>query len=65
MTPEQIRHAGLDALRRELGVAGMVRFLQQFDGGSGNYSSDRWQWLPRDIDVNSLASVIQESAPEN
>jgi len=30
-TLDQIRRAGLDALRQRLGKAGMVRFLQQFD----------------------------------
>jgi len=35
-TPEQIRTAGLAALKRELGPAGMIRFLQQFDRGSGD-----------------------------
>jgi len=31
MTLEQIRLAGLEALARELGPVGMVRFLQQFE----------------------------------
>ena len=44
-TPEQIRRAGIEALSRELGVVGMVRFLQQFDPGAGDYTHDRHQWL--------------------
>jgi hypothetical protein len=31
MTGEQIRLAGLEALLRELGPVGMIRFLQQFE----------------------------------
>lgn len=45
MTNEQIRNYGLELLRRELGVTGMVRFLQQFSNGEGDYSVDRHQWL--------------------
>ena len=33
MTPQQIRAAGLAALARELGLAGMIRFMQQFEWG--------------------------------
>lgn len=44
MTAEQIRHHGLEALRRELGVVGMVRFMQQFTNGQGDYTLDRQEW---------------------
>ncbi|WP_425217060.1 hypothetical protein [Tumidithrix helvetica] len=30
-----------------LGVAGMIRFLQQFDVGEGDYTRDRYQVLDR------------------
>ena len=45
MTPQEIRVAGLAALTRELGLAGMIRFMQQFEAGRGDYSKDRHQWL--------------------
>ena len=61
MTPETLRQAGLDALRRELGVAGMVRFLQQFEMGGGNYTAERWQWLAAEADVQTLTSAIRET----
>ena len=41
MTPEQIRHHGMEALRRELGVVGMIRFLQMFSNGKGDYTAER------------------------
>lgn len=41
MPLEEIRRAGLDALARELGPVGMVRFLQQFETGSGDYTAER------------------------
>lgn len=33
MTLIEIRNAGFEALVRELGVVGMVRFLQQYETG--------------------------------
>jgi hypothetical protein len=46
MSPEEIRVAGMKALLRDLGPAGLIRFLQQFDTGSGDYPADRHGWLP-------------------
>lgn len=45
MNPAQIRQRGLNALVKALGPAGMVRFLHQFDTGSGDYTKERQQWL--------------------
>ena len=45
MTSEQIRTKGLEALRRELGRAGMIRFLNQFENGNGNYAQERHEWV--------------------
>jgi hypothetical protein len=61
MTPEALRQAGLDALRRDLGAAGMARFLQQFEMGSGDYTAERWLWLQAEVDVASLAKRIQKT----
>lgn len=41
MTAEQIRTRGLAALRKELGAAGLIRFLQHFESGTGDYTRDR------------------------
>jgi len=46
-TIDDIRRKGLAALRRTLGTAGMIRFLQQFDGGSGDYATERHLWVDR------------------
>lgn len=59
MTLEQIRTAGMAALTRELGIVGMIRFMQQFETGQGDYSKDRHQWLD-DQEVNTIAQRIQE-----
>ena len=38
---EEIRWAGFEALRRELGPRGLVLFLQQFIKPSGDYTAER------------------------
>jgi hypothetical protein len=45
MTLEQVRLTGLQALSRDLGPVGLVRFLQQFETGYGDYSTERHEWL--------------------
>ena len=45
MTLEQIRTKGLEALSRDLGPVGLVRFLQQFETGHGDYTAERHRWL--------------------
>jgi hypothetical protein len=52
-SPHDIRRRGLEALRRELGGAGMIRFLQQFDTGTGDYARERHAW----VDQTSLADI--------
>ncbi len=59
MSLEQIRIAGMEALVRELGIVGMIRFLQQFETGHGDYSKDRHQWLDNQ-DLDTIVKRIQE-----
>ena len=44
-TLDEIRRRGLEALRRELGRTGLIRFLQQFETGRGDYAQERRQWV--------------------
>jgi hypothetical protein len=55
-TLEQIRLRGLKALSKELGPVGLVRFLQQFETGEGDYTVDRHAWL----DAVALDELWQE-----
>lgn len=52
-TLDQIRAEGFAALRDKLGRAGMIRFLQQFDAGHGDYAEDRREWAEK----TSLAEI--------
>lgn len=58
MTLEQIKLTGLQALFQQLGAVGMVRFLQQFHTGWGDYTTERHTWLDQDEDVHTLAQKI-------
>ncbi len=44
-TLDDVRREGLKALRDRLGRADMLRFLQQFEPGSGDYSQERHPWV--------------------
>jgi hypothetical protein len=61
MTPNELRQAGLDALVRELGPVGMIRFIQQFELGKGDYTKDRHTWLPDDI--AAIMNEIRQQSP--
>jgi hypothetical protein len=56
-TLDEIRRRGLEALRRELGRAGLVRFVQQFETGRGDYARERREW----VDSVSLEELRAQS----
>jgi hypothetical protein len=53
LTSEQIRIRGLAALKKELGRAGLARFLRHYESGSGDYTRERGQLL-KDLTMNEL-----------
>ncbi len=64
LTPNTIKKLGLEALTKTLGPIGMVRFIQQFDTGMGDYTKEREEWL-KDMDVKSIAKEIKERRKKN
>jgi hypothetical protein len=58
MSPAGIRKAGLEAVAKKLGPLGMVRFLQQFETGRGDYTKERDQWL-KDMDIQEIVSELR------
>ncbi len=60
LTQEQIRVIGLEALARELGATGLIRFLQIYEQGSGDYTRERADILPP-----RTAAEIAEKIREN
>ena len=59
MTLEQIRVTGLAALMEKLGPDGMIRFLQQFETGTGDYTADRQHWVDQ-WDMDTLIGKLRE-----
>jgi hypothetical protein len=59
MTPVELRRQGLEALTKALGYVEMVRFLQQFDAGSGDYAKERHQWQD-ELTVADIMALIKE-----
>jgi len=52
----QIRQMGIEVLNRELGPVAMVRFLQQYESGYGDYSKERHIW----IDKISVSDIVEQ-----
>lgn len=59
MTDDDIRREGLAALRGRLGRTGLIRFLQQFDVGRGDYAAERRGW----VDQTSLDDIRDVAGP--
>jgi hypothetical protein len=59
-TLDEVRAEGLNALIERLGRADMIRFLQQFETGSGDYATERKSWAER----TALSEIEREAAGE-
>lgn len=60
MSLEEFRSIGLEALARELGPVGMVRFLQQFEKGRGDYTSEREKLIGK-LELPSIVKEIERT----
>lgn len=58
LNPAVIRKAGLEAIAKKLGPLGMVRFLQQFESGRGDYTKERGVRL-KNVDVKAIVAEIK------
>ena len=56
--PAILRRLGIEALCKSLGPLGMVRFLQQYETGTGDYTRERDLWL-KNIDIESIAVELK------
>ncbi|KAF3982568.1 MAG: hypothetical protein HFP81_02455 [Methylococcales symbiont of Hymedesmia sp. n. MRB-2018] len=39
-----MQQTAFDVLHKQLGISNLIRFMQQYDKGYGNYTFDRDQW---------------------
>ena len=55
----ELHEKGLQALCKELGPSGMIRFLQLYGTGMGDYTKERRKWLdklsPEEMDAGIQA----------
>ena len=49
-TISEVRKEGIRALTKTLGPVDMARFIQSFETGSGDYTKERHEWLPDNLD---------------
>ncbi len=62
-TDEEILRAGYDVLARELGLVGMIRFIQQISPGKGDYTAERQQ--PDTLDFEEIQNMLASIRAEN
>jgi hypothetical protein len=58
MTPIELNQKGFRALVDALGYVDAVRFLKQFDNGSGDYTQERHQWLDQ-LSLDNIWTDLQ------
>jgi hypothetical protein len=61
LTHQQLRTAAHDAIARELGVVGLIRYLRDSRRGEGNYVEDRKRWLPEYESVDQLWEEMERA----
>ncbi len=57
-TDYEIQQTAFDVLHKQLGISNLIRFMQQYDKGYGNYTVDRDQWQ-KNYTVDSLFAEIE------
>jgi hypothetical protein len=60
MTPTEIRRQGIAALRERLGVMGMIRFLQQLQVPTGDYTIDRRLWMDQ-LTLDDISELVRQT----
>ncbi|MDR1637061.1 MAG: hypothetical protein LBR93_06960 [Treponema sp.] len=55
----EIRKAGLQALREALGPVGMVRFIQQYENGYGDYTKEKYR--QPNLTVEEIDGILKNS----
>lgn len=64
MTDTEVYEMGLEILLDTLGRAGTIRFLDQCEPATGNYTEDRHKWLDG-LDMETIVQGIQELREKN
>ena len=59
MTSIELNRKGFKALVDALGYADAIRFIRQFDNGSGDYTKERHQWLDK-LTLEDIWADVQQ-----
>lgn len=57
---ERIRREGLKALKDKLGVEGMIKFIQMYSDGNGDYTREREEIL-KDTTIEDFEKFLTEN----
>lgn len=57
---EKIRREGLKALKDKLGVDGMIKFIQMYSDGKGDYTLERDELL-KDVTIQDFEKFLEEN----
>ena len=57
---EKIRREGLKALKEKLGVEGMIKFIQMYSDGKGDYTREREELL-KDVTIEDFEKFLTEN----
>jgi len=55
---EVIRTEGLKALKEKLGVVGMIKFIQMYSNGEGDYTAEREELL-KDVTIEDFENWVK------
>ena len=59
MTPIELNQKSFKALVDTMGYVDAVRFLKQFDNGTGDYTQERHQWLDQ-LSLDDIWTDLQQ-----
>ena len=57
-TDYEIQETAFELLNKKLGITNLIRFMQQYDKGYGNYTKDRDVWQ-KDYTIDSLFDEVE------
>lgn len=61
---EKIRREGLKALKDTLGIEGMIKFLQMYSGGKGDYTKEREIFI-NDLKIDDFEKFLEKNKTNN
>ncbi|MDR0676998.1 MAG: hypothetical protein LBF97_08195 [Elusimicrobiota bacterium] len=55
----EIRKIGLEALKKALGTVGMIRFIQQYENGIGDYTKEKYK--QKDFKLDEIDIMLRNT----